>query len=168
MFIPVTTFRIGFCDGQVQQIWILGRGEVSWLFGILGRSEAGCAADLISKLFQKRSPFFLEKKISYFSVFFNKCLAIFNLTGMFGPFFFPETTCEGRYLKILALQQIDDTCSLQPTLRNGIRVTVRCPSLTDSDDAECLQLLDFNKPLPGKHRFFPLFLAHWIVGFRMF
>lgn len=106
--------RIGFCDGQVQQIWILGRGEVSWLFGILGRSEAGCAADFISKLFQKRSRFFLEKKISYFSVSF-KCLAIFDLTGMFGHFFFrrqPVKEVTWRYLRFKNY----DTCTaiLQP------------------------------------------------------
>lgn len=86
--------------------------------------------------------FFSGKKISYFSVSF-KCLTIFDLTGMFGPFFFSG---DNLWRKLL-----EDTCASniatpapQPTLRNGIRVTVRCPSLTDSDDAECLQLLDFN------------------------
>ena len=48
------------------------------------------------KVVPKKESFFSSGKISYFSVSFNKCLAIFNLTGMFGPFFFPETTCEGR------------------------------------------------------------------------
>ena len=65
--------------------------------------------------------------------------AICNLTGMFGQFFvFFQDNCEGSNLK-----KGRDTV----TLRNGIRVTVRCPSLTDPDDVECLQLLDNKKTL---------------------
>ena len=122
MFIPVTTFRIGFCDGQVQQIWILGRGEVSRLFGILGRAEAGmsgCSAPSIQvrswfplKVVPKNESFFSWEKILYFSVPF-KCLAIFNLTGMFGPFFSETTVNEvtWRYLRFKHY----DTCTATDT-----------------------------------------------------
>lgn len=168
MFIPVTTFGLVFAMGRYNrfEFWDEGRSLGCSVFWDGPKRDV----QLISSqsCSKKGVVFFLRKKSLTFqclssvlrSLIWLECLVIFfsgdNLWRKL-----LEDTCASKITT-----PAPQFCNQKP--RNGIRVTVRCPSLTDSDDAECLQLPDFNKPLPGKHRFFPLFLAHWIVGFRMF
>lgn len=78
------------------------------------RQTSRCAADFISKLFQKRSRFFPREKILYFSVSFKTCLAIFDLTGMFGPFFFSGDNLWRTLLEDTCASTNYDTCGSQP------------------------------------------------------